>query len=186
MRNFISSRSLRTVVTATVVALAASITVVAIDSAAAADCTPIKSTGKAVGAITIGSLTMPIKSFNYPAGGIMEPEKNTTAAGLSARHMPLSSKVGSSVIVWHRDYKGCIHALNTFMSKSAGTKFSITDEKGVTTKYRLNLVKVISKGDYQESWFNLIGPRQIVMFTCTGVFKSGHYEKNMVFIATPL
>jgi hypothetical protein len=72
------------------------------------------------------------------------------------------------------------------MDKSAGTQFSITDEKGVTTKYRLNSVKVVTKGDYKASWFNLIGPRQIVMFTCTGVFKSGHYEKNVVFIATPI
>lgn len=177
--------SMRAIAISAVVALAGTISIVSLQPASAA-CSPIKSTGKSAGAISIGSLSMPIKSFNYQAGGIMEPEKNTTAAGLSARHMPLSSKVGTSVIVWHRDFKGCIHPLNTFMDKSAGTQFSITDEKGVTTKYRLNSVKVVTKGDYKASWFNLIGPRQIVMFTCTGVFKSGHYEKNVVFIATPI
>jgi hypothetical protein len=161
-------------------------TLVLADSAGAASCKPIKSTGKSVGEISLGSIKMPIKSFNYPAGGVMEPAKNTTSAGLSARHMPLSSEVGSSVIVWHRDYDGCTHKLNAFMSKKAGSTFSLVDENGESKKYRLQDVKVIKKGQYKASWFNLIGPRQVVMVTCTGVFKSGHYEKNMVFIATPV
>jgi hypothetical protein len=165
--------------------LVAGISVVVTQPANAA-CSPVAATGKGVGTISIGALTMPIKSFNYPAGGVMEPAKNTTAAGLSERHMPLSSKVGSSVIVWHRDYKGCIHPLNAFMEKKPGSVFSLKDENGDITKYKLTVVRVITKGDYQESWFNVIGKRQIVMFTCTGVFKSGHYEKNMVFIATPI
>ncbi len=183
MRKFSAPRLVAIIAT---VSISASLSLFAIDGSVAADCKPVAATGKSAGSISIGSLTMPIKSFNYPAGGVMEPAKNTTAAGLSARHMPLSSEVGSSVVVWHRDYKGCTHPLNVFMGKKAGTKFSVTDEKGITTKYSLNSVKVITKGDYQESWFNLIGKRQLVMFTCTGVFKSGHYEKNMVFIATPL
>ena len=152
----------------------------------AASCTPIKPVGRSVGKISIGSVALPIKSFNYPAGGVMEPAKNTTAAGLSERHMPLSSEVGSSVLLWHRDYRGCLNPLNLFMDKKVGTQFPPTDEKGESKKYRISFSKVINKGKYQESWFNLIGPRQIVMFTCTGVFKSGHYEKNMVFIATPV
>lgn len=156
------------------------------ESAGAATCKPIKSVGKTVGEISLGSIEMPIKSFNYPAGGIMEPAKNTTSAGLSARHMPLSSEVGSSVLVWHRDYAGCTHPLNAFMDKKAGSTFSLTDENGESRKYRIREVSVIKKGAYKPSWFNLIGPRQIVMVTCTGVFKSGHYEKNVVFIASPI
>lgn len=154
--------------------------------ASAQECVPVKSKGATVGTIKVGSVSMPIKGFLYPAGGIMEPQKTTTSAGLSERHMPLSSNVGTSVIAWHRDLSGCINALNVFMTKKAGDRFTITDEKGVTTKYRLDLVQVIKKGDYKKSWFTLIGPRQIAMFTCTGVFKSGHYEKNMAFIATPV
>ena len=183
MRKFISGR--RFIALASASALAICLSVVATGNANAA-CSPVKATGKSVGSISIGSLNMPIKSFNYPAGGVMEPQKTTAAAGLSARHMPLSSAVGSSVVVWHRDYQGCVNPLNIFMNKSVGTKFSVSDERGVSTTYRLDKVGVISKGNYKESWFDLIGPRQLVMFTCTGVFKSGHYEKNMVFIATPL
>ena len=183
LNQLLKTKALATAMAA-VVAISASL--VLATSAGAATCAPVKSSGKSVGKISIGSISIPIKAFNYPAGGVMEPEKNTTAAGLSQRHMPLSSEVGSSVLLWHRDYKGCLHPLNAFMSKKAGTQFSITDENGDAKKYRLSLVKVIKKGEYQESWFDLMGPRQLVMFTCTGVFKSGHYEKNMVFVATPI
>lgn len=176
----------KTKATITALLLSLPIAVVQSNSADAANCKPVKASGKTVGEVSIGSIKMPIKSFNYPAGGVMEPAKNTTAAGLSARHMPLSSKVGASVVVWHRDYDGCTHSLNAFMEKKAGSTFSITDENGEKIKYRLALVKVIKKGDYQDTWFNLIGPRQLVMVTCTGAFKSGHYEKNMVFIAKPI
>ena len=152
---------------------------------ASAACQPVKAKGATIGTISIGSVSAPIKSFNYPAGGVMEPQKTTLAAGLSARHMPLSSTVGTSVIVWHRDYAECLSPLNIFMEKKVGDTFSITDENGAQKRYRLTTVRVIDKGDYKRSWFTLIGPRQIALFTCTGVLKSGHYEKNMVFIATP-
>ncbi len=152
---------------------------------AQAECKPTKATGKTVGSIAIGSTSSLIKPFNYPAGGTMEPQKTTSVASLSERHMPLSSSVGTSVILWHRDYQGCVHPLNIFMSKKVGDTFSITDENGESKRYRLTTVGVIKKGEYKKSWFTLIGPRQIAMFTCTGVFKSGHYEKNMVFIAVP-
>ncbi len=167
-----------------VIALAASL-LIPFQTANAA-CDPVKPTGKSVGAISIGSTSQSIRSFNYPAGGVMEPQRTTLAAGLSERHMPLSSTVGTSVIAWHRDYSGCTSSLNVFMEKKVGDTFKITDENGQTTRYRLTTVGVITKGEYKKSWFTLIGPRQIAMFTCTGVFKSGHYEKNMVFIATPI
>ena len=155
-------------------------------STAAPKCKPVKALGKTVGKITIGKLVMPIKAFNYPAGGIMEPQASTLMAGLSERHMPLSSNVGTSVVVWHVNYNGCWNNLNILMSKKKGFKFSLTDENGKTTKYVLNKKLVVTKGKYQKDWFNLIGPRQIAMFTCTGAFKNGHYTQNMVFIATPV
>ncbi len=183
MRNSKVSRKL--IAVAISLSLTTGLTTVTIGSATAAQCQPVKATGKSVGEISVGSTSMVIKSFNYPAGGVMEPQPTTAAAGLSARHMPLSSEVGTSVVVWHRDYNNCIHPLNVFANKDKGSKFEITDEKGVAKTYRVTKVGVITKGDYKKSWFNLIGPRQIVMFSCTGVFKSGHYEKNLVVFAVP-
>lgn len=100
--------------------------------------------------------------------------------------MPLSATVGTSVVVWHVNYNGCQNQLNIFMSQKKGFKFSLTDENGKTTRYILNKKLVVKKGNYQSDWFNLVGPRQIAMFTCTGSFKKGHYTENMVFIATPV
>lgn len=149
-------------------------------------CVPLKATGKTIGTIKVGNLSVPIKSFIYPAGGIMEPQRTTTAAGLSLRHMPLSSTLGNSVITWHVNYNGCWNPLNTLTGKKVGYKFSITDEKGGKRTYRIEKKYTVTKGSYKESWFTLIGPRQLTLVTCTGAFKNGHYEKNSVLIAVPV
>jgi hypothetical protein len=71
------------------------------------------------------------------------------------------------------------------MGKEEGFVITLEDEDGVRTKYKIEKKLVVKKGDYKKSWFTLIGPRQIALFTCTGTFIKGHYDKNMVFIATP-
>lgn len=167
------------------IAIAASALILPNFSATAAQCNPIKPTGKTVGQIVAGSVSMPIKAFNYPAGGIMEPQKTTLAAALSQRHMPLSSTSGTSVVVWHINYAGCNNALNVLSAQTAGYKFKVTDEKGKTTTYSISKRYKVTKGNYQESWFDLIGPRKLLLATCAGAFKNGHYEDNVVIIATP-
>lgn len=155
-------------------------------TANAAPCNPAKPTGKTVGQIQAGNVSLPIKSFIYPAGGVMEPQKSTLMAAVSLRHMPLSATQGTSVIVWHVDYAGCNNELNMLTKQSAGFKFKITDEKGKTTAYKISKKTIVKKGNYQASWFNLIGPRQLLLVTCTGPFKNGHYTENSVIIATPV
>lgn len=154
-------------------------------SANAAKCVPVKPTGKTVGEISVGSLDMPIKAFNYPAGGVMEPQKSTLMAAMSQRHMPLSSTLGTSVIVWHVNYAGCVNALNVLTTKSVGSVFTITDENGETTKYKISKKLEVVKGKYKKEWFTLIGPRQLLLATCTGAFANGHYKENSILIAVP-
>ena len=153
--------------------------------ATAAKCNPAKPTGKTVGSINVGKLEMPIKSFMYPAGGVMEPQKSTLMAAVSQRHMPLSSTLGTSVIVWHVNYGGCVNALNTLTYKSIGSTFSVTDENGETTKYKISKKFEVVKGKYKKEWFTLIGPRQLLLATCTGAFANGHYKDNSILIAVP-
>lgn len=153
---------------------------------ASAACNPIKPTGKTVGQISAGSVSMPIKSFNYPAGGVMEPQKTTLAAALSVRHQPLNSTSGTSVIVWHINYSGCNNALNVLTKQSAGYKFKVTDENGKSKSYVISKRYKVTKGDYKESWFDLIGPRKLLLVTCAGEFKNGHYQDNVVLTATPV
>mgnify|MGYP006272926625 CR=1 FL=1 len=157
-----------------------------ISHSSAAPCKPTKATGKTIGKIKAGAVDMPIKSFSYPAGGIMEPQPTTLAAGLSNRHMPLNSKLGTSVITWHVNYNGCWNKLNIFMTQKVGFKFKVTDENGVTRTYRVDKKLKVKKGQYKESWFTLVSPRQLTLVTCTGSFKNGHYTHNMIFIATPI
>lgn len=151
-----------------------------------AACKPVKPTGKTVGQIKASNVSMPIKSFNYPAGGVMEPQKSTLMAAMSVRHMPLSATQGTSVIVWHVDYAGCNNQLNLLTKQSVGYKFKITDENGEVVTYKISKRTEVKKGRYQASWFNLIGPRQLLLVTCTGPFKNGHYTENSVIIATPV
>ena len=154
--------------------------------AKAAPCKPVKPTGKTVGIIKAGSVELPIKAFSYPAGGVMEPQGTTLAAGLSKRHMPLNSKVGTSVITWHINYQGCWNDLNILMSQKPGFRFSITDENGKVRRYEIEKKLVVDKGEYKKSWFTLVSPRKLTLVTCTGTFKNGHYTDNMIFIATPV
>lgn len=169
----------------TLFSLIGSLFVVSSLQAEAAPCNPVKPTGKTVGQIQVGQVNMPIKSFTYPAGGIMEPQKSTLMAAVSARHMPLSSTMGTSVVVWHVNYAGCTNALNILTTKTVGSTFKVTDEKGNTTTYKIDKKLIVKKGNYQESWFNLIGPRKLLLATCTGSFKDGHYTDNAVIIASP-
>ena len=154
-------------------------------NAGAAGCNPVKPVGKTVGQIHVGSLIMPIKSFNYPAGGTMEPAKSTLMAAVSQRHMPLSSTMGTSVIVWHVNYSGCNNSLNVITTKPVGFTFKVTDENGVTTSYKIDKKMTVKKGNYQQSWFNLIGPRKLLLATCTGTVKNGHYTDNSILLASP-
>jgi sortase (surface protein transpeptidase) len=153
---------------------------------AEAACKPVKPKGKTVGRVSVGDVDMSIKAFNYPAGGVMEPQATTVSAGLSKRHMPLSSQLGTSVITWHKDYNGCDNRLNTFFYKKVGDRFTITDENGDTQRFRVTKKLEVKKGDYKKSWFTLVGPRQLTLVTCTGRFKNGHYEDNLVVIATKI
>ena len=163
-----------------------SLTLLVSPAKSAPNCDPVNPRGKTIGNIQVGDVRQPIKAFNYPQGGVMEPQGTTLAAGLSLRHMPLNSTLGTSVITWHVNYKGCVSPLNVLMSREVGSTFRITDEDGVVTRYRIDRKLVVEKGDYRKSWFQLIGPRKLVLFTCTGEFRNGHYTDNMVFIATPV
>ncbi len=154
--------------------------------AASADCKPVKPRGQSVGMINYGNKKMPIIPFTYPAGGVMEPQKTTRAAAISLRHMPLDSKLGTSVIAWHVDFNGCLSELNALLDKSVGYRFSITDNNGVARKFEISQKFTVKKGKYRKSWFSLVGPRRLAMFTCSGPFVNGHYRDNEVLIAVPV
>ncbi len=154
-------------------------------NSAQAACVQTKATGKTIGEIRVGSLKMPIKPFNYPAGGIMEPQKSVQMAALSQRHMPLNSTMGTSVLLWHVDYAGCVNPLNTLTTKKVGFNFQVRGDDSGVISYQITNIYRVKKGNYKTSWFNLIGPRQLLLATCGGAFSNGHYQENVIIIAKP-
>lgn len=162
----------------------AAMLVMPIQSAEAA-CVPVKASGKTIGEIKVGSIEMPIKSFTYPAGGVMEPQKSVEMAALSRRHMPLDSTMGTSVLLWHVNFNGCVNPLNTLTNKNVGFKFQVKGENTGVISYKITNIYRVKKGNYKQSWFNLIGPRQLLLATCGGAFSNGHYQENVVIIAKP-
>lgn len=179
-------RKVIAVMASLVVSAATLISVSASSAIAAARCPDPKKDGATVGKIIVGKTTVDVKQVSYPAGGEVDPPKSPLNAGVSLRHMPLSSPIGSSLIVWHVNYAGCVGKLNVVTKQKVGTVFSIVDEKGFKNKFKITQRVTVLKGKYKQSWFTLTGPRQLVMVTCTGRVRNGHYDKNLVVIAIPV
>lgn len=140
---------------------------------------------KTVGTLQLGKIKLPVVPFTYPKGGIMDPPATTAVAAISTRHASINSISGSQIILWHRDYNGCIGKLNTLVGKSVGKTFTITDPKRKTISYTIRKTFTVNVGEYKKEWFLLNGLPQVVLVTCTGKFVNGHHTQNFVAIATP-
>lgn len=154
-------------------------------SSTAAYCPPGKIDGKTVGKINVGDVEVNIKNVDYPEGKDLSPPKSPLNAGVSIRHQPLSAESGSSIIVWHVNYKGCQGKLNVVNKKKLGYKFNVIDENGKSVEYAISKKVQVKKGNYDPMWFMLSGPRQLVLVTCIGKVINRSYTDNLVIIATP-
>lgn len=154
-------------------------------TASAAKCPASNLDGKTIGAIKVGSLSVPVKSVTYPVSGELYPPISPLFAGVSARHNPLKATAGSSIIVWHINSKGCTGKLNPIIKSKVGAKISVVDEKSATRSYKIASNFSVPLGDYKAKWFRLDGPRQLVFVTCTGKVVKGRYTRNQIIIAVP-
>lgn len=167
-------------------ALISNLLFVVAPSASAASCPDPKKDGKTIGKVVVGKVVAEVKYIDYEAGGYVDPPNSPLSVGLSIRHMPLSSPIGSSLLVWHVNYKGCVGKLNVLNDKKPGFKFSIVDEKGFKQQFVIQSKTQVTKGKYKAEWFQLNGPRQLTMVTCTGKVVNRHYTDNLVIIAVPV
>jgi len=156
-----------------------------LNQASAATCPPLDIDGKTVANLFLGKSKIEIKRVDYPKSGVLDPPKSPQFAGVSIRHQPLSAIQGSSIIAWHVSYHGCKGRLNVLSEAPLNTKFSVVDEKGISTQYQVVKNFKIPKGQYEADWFRLNGPRQLVFITCTGKVVNGSYTQNQVLIAIP-
>lgn len=155
-------------------------------ASAVAVCPPAANDGKTIGKIVVKGTSIDVKRVNYPKGGELDPPRSPLNVGISTRHMPLSSPIGSSILAWHINYNGCIGKLNVITRQAVGSTFTVVDEKGFKQQFKITQRVTVPKGKYRPSWFTLSGPRQLVMVTCTGTVRNGHYDKNLVVIAKPV
>lgn len=154
-------------------------------ASSAASCPPTDIDGKTVATLNMGKSKVEIKRVDYPKSGELDPPRSPLFGGVSIRHQPLSAIQGSSIIVWHVNYKGCQGRLNIITAAPLNTKFTIVDEKGVKTQYQIVKNFSVLKGKYQADWFRLNGPRQLVFVTCNGKVVNRHYTHNQILIAVP-
>lgn len=158
---------------------------IGLNQASAATCPPLDVDGKTVANLFLGKSKIEIKRVDYPKSGVLDPPKSPQFAGVSIRHQPLSAIQGSSIIVWHVSYHGCKGRLNMLSEAPLTTKFSVVDEKGISTQYQVVKNFKIPKGQYQADWFRLNGSRQLVFVTCAGSVVNGSFTQNQVLIAVP-
>lgn len=154
-------------------------------ASSAASCPPTDIDGKTVANLFMGKVKTEIKRVDYPKSGVLDPPKSPQFAGVSIRHQPLSAIQGSSIIVWHVSYRGCKGRLNSLAAAPLKVKFSVVDEKGVSTQYQVVKNFKIPKGQYEADWFRLNGSRQLVFVTCAGKVVNGSFIQNQVLIAIP-
>lgn len=155
-------------------------------SMAVTKCPSPKADGLTVGKIRVEDVIVNVKNVDYPLGKDLNPPKSPLNAGVSIRHQPLSSESGSSLIVWHVNYKGCQGKLNVINNKRRGYEFEVIDESGESVRYKIFKRIQVKKGEYDPEWFLLSGPRQLVLVTCTGRVVNRSYTDNLVIIATPV
>lgn len=168
------------------VALIGNLLLAVAPSANAASCPDPKKDGKTIGKVVVGKVVADVKYIDYEAGGYVDPPNSPLSVGLSIRHMPLYSPIGSSLLVWHVNYKGCVGKLNVLNDKKPGFKFSIIDEKGFKQSFKISEKVQVKKGRYKAEWFQLNGPRQLTLVTCIGKVVNRHYQDNLVIIAVPV
>lgn len=166
--------------------LIANLIFVAAPAAHAVKCPDPNKDGKTIGKVVVGKIVSNVKYIDYQAGGVVDPPDSPLNVGLSIRHMPLSSPIGSSLLVWHVNYKGCVGKLDVLIDKKPGFKFSIVDEKGYKQEFKIAEKVQVRKGKYKAEWFQLNGPRQLTMVTCIGKVVNRHYQDNLVILAVPV
>ena len=149
--------------------------------ARAANCPPASVGGPAIGTITAGGTSVPIKPVSFQPGGILRPPDTNQAAGVSTLNAPLDASEGTTVMAWHVRYgKGCPGTLNPLLDLPIGATFTITKQGSQPIEYRITRRFEVPKGKYRKEWFTPVGPRRIALFTCGDL----RYEKFHSTIAT--
>lgn len=77
--------------------------------------------------------------------------------------------------------------LATLLRAPVGTTVEVTTSAGEVVRYAVSEVRSYPKSSgLPAGLFAVDGPPRLVVITCSGTFRAGHYTDNAVVIATPL
>jgi hypothetical protein len=152
----------------------------------AAKCPPAKVGGPAVGTITAGGVSVPIKPVSYEPGGTLRPPDTAKAVGFSTLNAPLDATEGTTVMAWHvRFGKGCPGTLNTLLKLPIGATFTVQPDDSAAREYRITERFEVPRGKYKKEWFSPVGPHRLALFTC-GDLRYEKFHSTIAVFAEPV
>lgn len=118
-------------------------------------------------------------------GALEVPADPRVAGWWSSGAVPASQ--GSTVIAAHVDAVGIGPGpLAAVLRAPVGTAIQVATEGGAAARYTVAEIRSYPKSDgLPAELFAVGGPARLVLITCSGTFRNGHYADNAVVIATP-
>jgi sorbitol-specific phosphotransferase system component IIBC len=77
-------------------------------------------------------------------------------------------------------------ALRYLYTLRGGEIIYTKDASGHTQQWQLTQMRVLEHTDFPQDYWSKTGSRQLVVTTCGGTIRGGHYDKNIFAIATPV
>lgn len=98
----------------------------------------------------------------------------------------VGSDAGTTLVASHVSQASGWGALRYLYTLRGGEMIYTKDATGKTEQWQLTQMRVSEHTDFPQEYWSKDGVRQLVVVTCGGVVRGGHYDKNVFAIATPI
>jgi hypothetical protein len=93
---------------------------------------------------------------------------------------------GTTLVASHVSQASGWGALRYLYTMRGGEMIYTKDASGRTQQWQLTQMRVLEHTDFPQEYWSKTGTRQLVVVTCGGTIRAGHYDKNIFAIATPI
>lgn len=98
----------------------------------------------------------------------------------------VGADAGTTLVASHVSQASGWGALRYLYTLRGGEMIYTKDAAGKTEQWQLTQMRVSEHTDFPQEYWSKDGARQLVVVTCGGVVRGGHYDKNVFAIATPV
>lgn len=77
-------------------------------------------------------------------------------------------------------------AMRYLYTLRGGEMIYTKDASGHSQQWQLTQMRVLEHTDFPQDYWSKTGSRQLVVTTCGGTIRGGHYDKDIFAIATPV